>query len=208
MNPIEAKLAEIRNRAKQQREESQLAALDNPGVQQAIIKQTIAESTTTKLEELNAACEAIVATMPIYNNATKENRKWKPTRTYGYGDQIAVLTGLLNGIQYAAAEHKSAMLEATGLSSTLVEDTLQTIGSQTYYSPKYEMVITGVPLNVDEFKAQVQLLNLTLGIDVNTAQVTPAKVAQLEQLAAAQATKNEAEHELTKVLEASTFAVA
>lgn len=205
MNPIEAKLAEIRNRAKAQREAAQLASLDNPGVQEALVKQAIAEETTDTLNKLNTACETIVAQMPIYNTNTKENRKWRPTRVYGYGDQIALLTGLLNGIQYAAAEHKTAMLAATGLSSTLVEDTLQTLGSQTYYSPKYEEIITGVPMQVDSFKSQVELINITLGVSINTSQVTQDKVEQLSTIANAQAVKNQAEHELTKTLEAASF---
>lgn len=206
MNLIETKLAEIKAKAMAAAEASRLTALENEGTQQAIMRKVIAEETISKLNQLHQICESIVTSMPIYNTATKENRKWKPTRTYGFGDQIALLTGLLTGIQYAANEHKADMLLGTNLTSTLVESTLNSLGSLTYYSPRYETIVLGVPMNVDEFKQNIELINIMLGLDINTSSITEAAAQQREALAKVKAEKDKQEHELTKALEATTFA--
>lgn len=130
-------------------------------------------TTTAKLKELEQSCELIVASMPIYSSKTRENRKFNPSRQYGLGNHIQLLSGLLTGIMYSAQEHKALMLAETKLSEDLVEQTVEAFGAPAYYSTNYNEVVPEVPYNVATLQANLGIVAETLGIDLDVSKITP-----------------------------------
>lgn len=151
--------------------------LNNDNVVAARVQARLKTEATDKLNLLDTACSEIVASMPIYSARTKENRKWNPSKQYGMGNQIALLTGLLSGIQYAAFEHKAQMLALTGLSEDLIEDTLAAFGNTAYYSSNYNVVVDATPANPTALASYLLLVEDALGVTLDKASVNPTSVA-------------------------------
>ena len=137
----------------------------------ARVRAEISREATDKLNLLNATCEQIVSEMPIYSARTRENRKWNPSRQYGYGNQIATITGLLSGIQYSAIDHKEQMLALTSLDEDLIEATLAAFGNTSYYNTNYHLVVDEVPFNVPEILANLDLVEEVLGITLDKSAI-------------------------------------
>lgn len=193
-----AKVAEAIETAKLTAE---LNLLQNDKFQAALVAQSLREGTTKRLAELEAICESIVNDNPVYSAVLKQNRVWKPSRTYGYGNQFASITGLLNGIQYSVSEHNSLMLAATGLSADLVEATLDAIGSLPYFSSNYSQIIEGKPMNVQAVRDNMALIGHALGVSIDLTAVTQATADRLYATAQAKAEKAEAEAQLGEALQ-------
>lgn len=133
----------------------------------------IASNTTqAELDRLEASCTAIVASMPVYNKKTRENRKFNSSKFYGFGNQIASLVGLLSGINYSANDHKSMLLTTTGLNATTVEQTLDSLGSLPYYSANYGIIVEGRPGNAAQFKSNIKTVAAMLNISLDTSAIT------------------------------------
>ena len=128
-----------------------------------------ANATTAKLERLEAECTAIVAAMPVYSARTRENRKFNPTRFYGLGNDIAIVLGLLSGINYAAREHRTQLMAKTGLNSTIIEQTLESLGSLSYYSKNYGVVVEAKPYHVESLKANLDTVAAMMNISLDTS---------------------------------------
>ena len=152
--------------------QAQLNMLENDNLTLARVKASLRQETSDKLTNLNTQCEQLVATMPIYNAKTKQDRKWNPSRQYGLGNQIATLTGILSGIQYSATAHKEQLLALTGLSEDVIEATLEAFGSPSYYSNNYAMVVDEVPYNLDEILNNIGLIEQALNIVVDKSKLT------------------------------------
>lgn len=131
----------------------------------------IKREASDKLALLNATCDQIVSELPIYSVRTRENRKWNPSRQYGYGNQIAMITGLLSGIQYSATDHKLQMLALTNLDEDLIEATLAAFGNTAYYSANYHTVVDEVPFNVPAILANLDLVEEALGITLDKSAI-------------------------------------
>ena len=138
---------------------------------------------TAKLEELEALCKTVVESMPIFSKATKENRKWQPSARYRFGNQMAILTRLASGIQYAATEHKQQMLAVTGLDADTVELLNEALGSLPYYSRNNMVVVDGLPTNVELLKQLIDVVNLKYNINIDTTMISQAVVNQEHTLA-------------------------
>ena len=128
-----------------------------------------ANATTAKLERLEAECTAIVAAMPVYSARTRENRKFNPTRFYGLGNDIAIVLGLLSGINYAAREHRAQLMAKTGLNSTIIEQTLESLGSLSYYSKNYGVVVEAKPYRVESLRANLDTVAAMMNISLDTS---------------------------------------
>ena len=137
-----AKTMEAINIAREKAETNRLQAIINGNLASIIAKQEVAADTSNKLKSLEEQCVQLVQTLPVYSKATRELRKFNPSRVYGFGNQIASLVGILSGIQYSANEHKLQMLAQTGLNEQIIEDTLNAFGAPAYFSEKYDVIVS------------------------------------------------------------------
>lgn len=149
--------------------EAQIARATNSDITRSIAMAQAANATTAKLERLEAECTAVVAAMPVYSARTRENRKFNPTRFYGLGNDIAIVIGLLSGINYAAREHRTQLMAKTGLNSTIIEQTLESLGSLSYYSKNYGVVVEAKPYSVEALKANLDTVAAMMNISLDTS---------------------------------------
>lgn len=180
---------------------------NNTALVDAKVKVLLIEETTIKLKELDFACEHIVASMPILSSKTRENRKWNPSKQYGMGNHIALLTGLLSGIQYSANDHKQQMLAVTGLSEDVIEQTLEAFGSTAYYSVNYSEIVPEVPYNLPKLLDLIAIIEDTLAVVIDKTLLTEKGLSSRFSLALARAEKAEAEDELTEAVNHQTIKV-
>lgn len=173
----------------------------------ARVQAEVKRDTSAKLANLNTACETIVTEMPIYNSKTREDRKWKPSRQYGLGNQIAALTGLLSGMQYAAMDHKAQMLALTGLDDDIIEETMEAFGSPAYYSRNYDLVVEEVPYNLEAIHSNIALVENALGVTIDKSKLTRAVLDNRFAKAQALAERNAAEARATGELGQQTIAI-
>lgn len=177
---LEAMKAEAKKKAKEAVEqanmqaeyfiaEAQIARATNSDITRSIAMAQAANATTAKLERLEAECTAVVAAMPVYSARTRENRKFNPTRFYGLGNDIAIVIGLLSGINYAAREHRTQLMAKTGLNSTIIEQTLESLGSLSYYSKNYGVVVEAKPYSVESLKANLDTVAAMMNISLDTS---------------------------------------
>lgn len=194
---LQADTAALTERVEMARIQAKLQSLDNPALLQARVVATLNNTASTKLNDLNTACAAIVASMPVYSAKTRENRKWNPSQLYGFGSKINALYMLLSGIQYAATEHKLQMLAITGLSETLIEQTLEAFGSPAYYSSNYHTIVDETPYNIPQLHQSIALLADILDIQLDTTRITEGAMRSRFDVARLRAERQSAEAELT-----------
>lgn len=152
--------------------EAEISLLTNVKFQDALVSQALREDTTTRLESLLQQCELVVDSNPIYSATMKQNRKWNPSRRYGLGNQMMLLSGLISGITYSVNEHSTMMLVLTGLSSDLNESFLNSLGNLPYYSKNYNDIVEGVQSNVDNLLNAMNLIENILGINIDKSVIT------------------------------------
>ena len=191
---IAAKMAEAKAKV-------ELSLLTNEKFQNALVNQKIREESTSKLAALEAMCESIVNDNPIYSKTLKKDRTWNPSRIYGYGNQVATLSGILSGIQYSVSEHSALMLAATGLTADLVEATLEAFGNLPYYSSNYGTVVDGKLMNVELVRDNLDLIAYSLGIQIDKSAITQQQADRLYASAQAKAEKAQAEQQLGAAME-------
>ena len=149
-------------KAKEEAEERRYNAIISGGVDRVMAIAAVKEATSEELKAVEMACSMIVKDLPLTNKATREIRKWNPSRVYGYGNQIGALVGILSGIQYSAAEHRLQMLATTGLNEQIIEDTLNAFGSPSYFSAKYETIVPEKPYCINSIKNSLEVLEIKL----------------------------------------------
>ena len=154
-------------KAKEEAEERRYNAIISGGVDRVMAIAAVKEATSEELKAVEMACSMIVKDLPLTNKATREIRKWNPSRVYGYGNQIGALVGILSGIQYSAAEHRLQMLATTGLNEQIIEDTLNAFGSPSYFSAKYETIVPEKPYCINSIKNSLEVLEIKLNINLD-----------------------------------------
>lgn len=185
--------AEASARAAQLNDEALIAAVTHPAYVGALAASKAAEGKLEKLNNYLKQCEAIVEAMPIYSEKTRQTVKFRPSSQFGLSTEISKLIAICTGIQYAKAEHKVQMLAITGLSETLVEQTLADLGSLPYYNSNYGVLVDGTMPNVEALKQDLILVATTLGVTVDTSFLTEAYMERRYEAALLREQKKEAE---------------
>ena len=180
-------------RAAQLNDEALIAAVTHPAYVGALAASKAAEGKLEKLNNYLKQCEAIVEAMPIYSERTRQTVKFRPSSQFGLSTEISKLIAICTGIQYAKAEHKAQMLAITGLSETLVEQTLADLGSLPYYNSNYGVLVDGTMPNVEALKQDLILVATTLGVTVDTSFITQAYMERRYEAALIREQKREAE---------------
>lgn len=142
INPQGEHMQDIQALFAQQRAQSSVARTSDLAVRAAVCIYG-KNKNITLFNDMNNACKQIVEQMPVYSKRLKEDRKWNPSKRYAFGNDIAEITGICSGIQYAAAEHRTEMLASVRLDEAFVSLWNQAIGRLPYYSEKGRVVETG-----------------------------------------------------------------
>lgn len=194
-------------RAAQLNDEALIAAVTHPAYVGALAASKAAEGKLEKLNNYLKQCEAIVEAMPIYSEKTRQTVKFRPSSQFGLSTEISKLIAICTGIQYAKAEHKVQMLAITGLSETLVEQTLANLGSLPYYNSNYGVLVDGTMPNVEALKQDLMLVATTLGVTVDTSFMTQAYMERRYEAAMIREQKKEAEAVKAALTEANKIII-
>lgn len=179
----EAKLKTSIQAAKEAAEMNKYKAIISGGVDRIMAQAAVREETSEKLKSIELLCSTIVSELPIQNKATRETRKWNPSRVYGYGNQVGALVGILSGIQYSANEHKLQMLAQTGLNEQIIEDTLNAFGAPAYFSEKYDVIVDERPFDINSICNCLEILEFKLDLTLDKSLVTEAALSKQFELA-------------------------
>lgn len=111
------------------------------------------DEATSKITALIEECKALIARNPLYNQATKENRKWAGAKAM-YGNTVhKAIHELFTGIQRATAEHRMMMIAKVGLSENLINRVVTAFGRPaSFYQEVYQ----------DELDYDLTTLNVAL----------------------------------------------
>lgn len=194
-------------RAAQLNDEALIAAVTHPAYVGALAASKAAEGKLEKLNNYLKQCEAIVEAMPIYSENRRQTVKFRPSSQFGLSTEISKLIAICTGIQYAKAEHKVQMLAITGLSETLVEQTLADLGSLPYYNSNYGVLVDGTMPNVEALKQDLILVATTLGVTVDTSFMTQAYMERRYEAAMIREQKKEAEAVKAALTEANKIII-
>lgn len=165
---VSTKVAAIRDAAEIKRLNSMISG----PLGETMAKQQVVAETSTLLSAMIEECSGIVASMPIYSKATREQRKFNMTKVYGFGNQLSNLLGLLSGIQYSATDHKQLLLAHTGLSEDLIEQTLEAFGRPAYYSTNHSIIIDEQPYDSAKALECIQMIEAELNIILDKSKLT------------------------------------
>ena len=179
----QAKLQTSIQAAKDAAEMNKYKAIISGGVDRIMAQAAVREETSEKLKSIELLCSTIVSELPIQNRATRETRKWNPSRVYGYGNQVGALVGILSGIQYSANEHKLQMLAQTGLNEQIIEDTLNAFGAPAYFSEKYDVIVDERPFDINSICNCLEILEFKLDLTLDKSLVTEAALSKQFELA-------------------------
>jgi hypothetical protein len=166
--------AKIREAAEVARLEATLKLEGSEALFAAKVKLTANGQQTAKLQKLVDECAEIVASVPVYNQKTRTNRVWAGSHKYNYGSQIDLMYQLATGILYSCQEHKQLLLAHTGLDLELLEQMVKAFGTPTYYSRNYHTIVESKPYNYAMAKSTVDVMQSSLGVVVDTAELTEA----------------------------------
>ena len=172
---------------------------DNAVFVELVEKTTVTDRILAKISEAETKCKAIVAAMPIYSAKTRENRKWNPQRLYGMGDQVNAIVGLATGIQYSAVDHSTLMLANTGISKTMINLVVDSLGNDPYYNRNYGVLVDGVKGNAAELAKGIQLIGATVGVPVDVSSITPEAMEMKYTRALIRAQADEADAQKTAI---------
>lgn len=177
-------------------EVNRLNSIINGSLGSAIATQELTAETSKFINGLIEDCTHIVSSTPVFNKATREQRKFNPSRVYSFGSQVGNLVGLLSGIQYSANDHKALLLAHTGLDEDLIEQTLEAFGATAYYSTNHNIVVPERPYDADKARALVEMVEARLNINIDKSKITEATFRSSFELARINAETKRASTEL------------
>ena len=193
--------AQMEERVALAKMEAEIKLLTNVKFQDALLEQSLREETTNKLEQIMQQCEVIVDSNPVYSSVLKQNRKWNPSKRYGLGNQMALLSGLISGITYSVDEHSSMMLVLTGLSKDLNESFLNSLGNLPYFSKNYNQIVQGTHSNVDNLLNCISLIENIMGISIDKSLVTQENLDRQYDVAMVKAERLKEEADLASTVQ-------
>jgi hypothetical protein len=165
---VEANTARVKEAAEVARLEAKLKLETSEDLFQARVKLEASAYVTRKLESLVQECEALVASMPVHNPKTRENRKWAGSHRYAYGSQVDLAYNLATGILYACQEHKQLLLAHTGLNMQLLQEIVEAFGSPAYYSRMNNSIVDERPADIYRLHNALAVLQSDLGVSIDT----------------------------------------
>ena len=114
----------------------------------------------------------------IKENYSLDGRKLQPT--FGYGTIPNALITLSIAILYAKEYEKEELLHMANTTIDTVEQLVDAMGRESYFSPKHGMLIDEVPMDVSKVKSTLQQLitDLTLVSDISLDKFNQDRIDQ------------------------------
>jgi len=194
--------SQVLAQAQNTRVTARMANLKDPALMKRRVAKIIETEASEKLVAIEARCKDIVDSMPIYSAKLRENRKWNPSRQYGFGAQIARLSGILNGILYSAADHKVQLLAITELTEAFIESTLKAFGELPFYTPTYDLVTDGIDGDAETLVGNLKLIAEILDLDIDFSAITDKSLQVRTEIARTKAEIARTKAQQTEVLSA------
>ena len=154
--------------------EATLVLESSPALFKSKVQLAVSSQNTDKLQDLVTECSAIVDSVPVTNTKTRSTRVWAGSRRFAFGTQINLMYQLATGIMYSCADHKQLLLAHTGLDSELLEQFTEAFGTPAYYSRNFNTLVEAKPYTMENVKSAVAVMQSTLGVVVDTSQLTLA----------------------------------
>ncbi|AGM46859.1 hypothetical protein AD45P2_00200 [Alteromonas phage vB_AmaP_AD45-P2] len=168
----EANAAKIQEAAEVARLEATIKLESSPELMQAKVRLMSSQQQTEKLQQLVNECEQIVASVPVFNSKTRQNRVWAGGHRYGFGTQVDLMYQLATGILYACQEHKQLLVAHTGLNTELLEQIVTAFGTPTYYNRNYHTIVEPKTYDLETLKSALAVMQSDLGVVVDISQIT------------------------------------
>jgi len=168
-NKLEERIAE---RVKAAKAQAEAELLGNDNLIDVMAELSLKASSVDKLKQLNAQCAELVESIPVYDDRKKQNTKWSPTTTYGFGSAIVELFRILNGLNFAKSQHRPSLLALTNLEEVLIEETLEAFGRTAYYSPTNGEIMQSTPPQLDKLLQLIAVLEIKLDVSIDTSKLT------------------------------------
>jgi hypothetical protein len=165
---VEANAARVKDAVEVIRLEAKLALETSEQLFNARVRLEASAAVTRKLDSLVKECEALVASMPVHNPKTRENRKWAGGHRYAYGTQVDLAYNLATGILYACQEHKQLLVAHTGLDVQLLQEIVEAFGSPAYYSRMNNSIVDERPADIYRLHNALTVLQSDLGVSIDT----------------------------------------
>jgi hypothetical protein len=155
----------------------------NESLLTAKAKLMVSGENSKKLQDMINECTAIINSMPVYNDKSRENRKWAGKHKYGFGSQVDAMFEIATGIIYSCKTHKDLLLIHTGLNLEMLSQLVDAFGNPTYYNRNNNVVVEEVPANIVELNTIMQVLQSEMQITIDCSKLTD-KVFQVENIKA------------------------
>ena len=181
LRKIEADREAIKTKAEELMLDKQLELLNNPAMVRIKAITEAKRMTTDKLNNIELSCKTIVDTTPM-NTRDGEVREFKAsTPMYGFNNQVTKLLGIFAGIRYSASEHKSTMLRVAlpEVPEDLLETTLDSLGANAYWNEKHAILVEEKAYSYQDFVDCLALVEMNLGLNLDLASITEAKVKSI-----------------------------
>ena len=190
---IAAKKIELQETIEARKIEIEMSRMDSP----LYISRALEKEDVAKLDSIIALIE---------EQYEAEDRKL--IHTYSYGVVVNKIMTILNAAMYSKAEQKEQLMAATNLTEQDIEDTIESFGKTSYWSPSQEEVIDAVPMNVRDLKSNLLIVADTMQLvsKLNISKINDSNIAYQYNKAAARAEESRKNH-ITYVAEADAEVV-
>lgn len=191
------KIAAIKANAAIQR---QLKTLTNEKFLEAKASLEIKQDEINTLNSSIDVCKGIIDQIPVYDNRTKQNKKWSGSSNFNFDIPVQLLTNLCGNVQYANSAHKQLMLASINLPELLVIEINRLFTQNSRYSSVQEMILSGTAGTTEEYVKIVSLAGDYLGIEFDTTQFAQSNLDRIETKALVIAERMETQHDEAKLL--------
>jgi hypothetical protein len=185
--------------------EAQIRVLTNPNSVEAQASLQAKADVKATLQALLEDCAAIVSKDPVKKtNGDTGNREFRPSYNYTFGDQLSLVAGLVTGIKYSVAQHRTQLLAHVGLDEQLVSDLADAFGISARYDKTNHAILPGVEADVDTLISLVPLVEQALLIELDKKKLSHQAYASEKANAMSRAQRQYNEQEASRQLVGAT----
>lgn len=169
--------AELRAaKLRQLAEQAEINQLTNQALQDNIVQQEFKDSQLAKLRNLVTTFRSYYEIMPT-RNSEGVVRKAPTTRLFNQGEQLDLLAQVCALILYAPSAHKLLIETQVTVSTTLVEQFLNSLGRMTYVD-RSGVVVDEIPADFTTAKSAADLLFVQLGVLLDTSTMNETRMLE------------------------------
>lgn len=204
MAAAKAKVDSMKAQAKVQR---QVNMLTNDRFLEAKASLELKQDDLNKVKEMIEACKSVMETVVVYDNRTKQNRKWSGSANFNFDPLVIAVSNLFGNVQYSTPAHKELMMSIVNVPELLINEFNRIMNSNTRYSSVQDMIIPGSVQSEEHVKGIVQMVGEYMDIEFNLDQFKQKNLDQIEQRAILRAERDQAQHEEAKLLHSQALSL-